>query len=203
MKYLFLTLFLSIIVSCESVSKKETDNLKEETENSQQAENVKEELSYVSFGEAINTDKVLSQRDLSEIYLGLQVGDTVDVKFSSTINTVCKKKGCWMKLQVSEDQETMVRFKDYGFFVPKNSQGREVIVEGMAFLDETSVEDLRHYAEDEGKTKEEIEAIQEPKVNYAFTATGVLVQGVEKDFEGEVEPIASSNENQVEEEVAE
>lgn len=180
MKYLFLTLFLSIIVSCETVQKKEND-----TDTAVEAEVVT--TSYVSFGDTFNKSNVISVDDLSDIYTGLKVGDTVEVKFTSNVNSVCKKKGCWMKLDLSEDQETMVRFKDYSFFVPKNSEGRDVIVNGIAFLDQTSVEDLRHYAEDEGKSLEEIEAIVEPKINYSFTATGVFVEGAAEDFEGQVE----------------
>ena len=45
--------------------------------------------------------------------------------------------------------------------MPKNISGEEVIVNGQAFVKEMPVEELRHYAEDAGKTKEEIEAIEE------------------------------------------
>jgi len=68
-----------------------------------------------------------------------------------------------------------VRFKDYGFFVPKDISGKDVIVEGKAYSTEVSVEELRHYAEDAGKSKEEIMAITEPEQTYAFLATGVRV----------------------------
>jgi hypothetical protein len=71
--------------------------------------------------------------------------------------------------------------------VPKNSEGKETIVEGIAFVERTSVEDLKHFAEDGGKSKAEIEAITEPKISYSFTATGVLVQGTDEEFEGQVE----------------
>ena len=33
----------------------------------------------------------------------------------------------------------------------------------------------RHYAEDAGKSKEEIEKITEPKIAYTFLADGVLI----------------------------
>jgi hypothetical protein len=76
-----------------------------------------------------------------------------------------------------ENGETMtVRFKDYGFFVPKDADGRIAIIEGWAKKDTTSVELLRHYAEDAGKTKEEIEAITEPEIGYSFEAKGVIIK---------------------------
>jgi hypothetical protein len=50
-----------------------------------------------------------------------------------------------------------------------------VIVEGKAFVKETSVKELQHYAEDAGKTKEEIAKIIAPKKEFAFVANGVLL----------------------------
>ncbi|GGE37032.1 DUF4920 domain-containing protein [Psychroflexus planctonicus] len=182
MKNLFLVLILSIIVSCETAEKKDD-------QKTNPTEELTKKVPYASFGAQIEEKDAYSSERLNELYLGMEVGDTVDVKFASKVNSVCKKKGCWMKLELAEDKETMVRFKDYGFFVPKNSEGRDVIVEGFAFLDETSVDDLKHYAEDEGKSKEEIEAITEPKITYSFTATGVLVQGTDEEFESQVEKV--------------
>ena len=81
-----------------------------------------------------------------------------------------------MKLPLSENSETMVRFKDYGFFMPLDSKDREVIVEGKAFVTEVSVDDLKHYAEDAGKSAEEIAKITTPKKEFAFEANGVLMK---------------------------
>ena len=80
-----------------------------------------------------------------------------------------------MTADLGDGNEVRVTFKDYGFFMPKNISGEEVIVNGQAFVKEMPVEELRHYAEDAGKTKEEIEAITEPKRTYALVADGVLL----------------------------
>ena len=80
-----------------------------------------------------------------------------------------------MKLDLGNDQEIRVTFKDYGFFMPLNAEG-DVIINGKAFITETSVEDLRHYAEDAGKSKEEIDAITETERTFAFEADGVLLK---------------------------
>ncbi len=69
-----------------------------------------------------------------------------------------------------------MKFKDYGFFVPKNAQDKEVIVNGKAFVSEVSVEKLRHYAEDAGKSKDEIAKITKPELQYNFEADGVFVK---------------------------
>ena len=129
-----------------------------------------------SFGEKINQENTLTSNEMLAKFDNLNPGDTLDVKFTSKIKEVCSKKGCWMKLPLDENQETMVRFKDYGFFMPLNSAGREVIVEGKAFVKETSVEELRHYAEDAGKSEEEIALITEPKKEFSFEANGVLMK---------------------------
>ncbi|MGB0789421.1 MAG: DUF4920 domain-containing protein, partial [Marinirhabdus sp.] len=104
----------------------------------------------------------------------LKPGDTIPVKFAGQVTSVCQAKGCWMKLEMPTG-ETTVKFKDYGFFVPKNLAGTQVIVEGTAFVNEMSVEELRHFAEDAGKPKEEILKITQPKRTPSVIASGVLV----------------------------
>lgn len=96
-------------------------------------------------------------------------------KVKGTITEVCTKKGCWMKLATTEGDGIMIRFKDYKFFMPQNIVGKEVVLDGVANVTTTSVEQLKHYAEDGGKSKEEIEKITEPKKEIEFTAKGVLV----------------------------
>ena len=106
----------------------------------------------------------------------LATHDTVKTTLRATVSEVCQAKGCWMTLH-GDDAATsmMVRFKDYGFFVPKDIAGRSVVVEGQAYKTVVPVDELRHYAEDAGKSKEEIAMITEPEETYAFLATGVVV----------------------------
>ncbi len=135
-----------------------------------------EEASYVSFGDKINNDDMFSKQEMAEKFYALTEGDTLNVKFGSTVNEVCVKKGCWMKLDLGNQKESMVRFKDYGFFVPKDINGKDVIVEGKAYVTKISVDQLKHYAKDGGKSDEEIAAITEPEFTYAFEAHGVLIK---------------------------
>ena len=46
---------------------------------------------------------------------------------------------------------------------------------GKAYYQITSLDELRHYAEDAGKSAEEIAAITEPKKELRFLASGVLL----------------------------
>ncbi len=157
-KLLLLLAVLFIVISCKE--KKEQE----------------EAIAYASFGEKISPENVISKEEMRIYFSTMKAGDTLDLKFASTINEVCKKKGCWMKLNLGEEHESMVRFKDYGFFVPKDIDNREVVVEGKAYVTKISVDQLRHYAKDGGKSEEEIAAITKPEITYAFEAKGVLLK---------------------------
>jgi hypothetical protein len=115
--------------------------------------------------------------DFKSLMAEMATKDTVETTFIATVSEVCQAKGCWMTLHDEQagDVEIMVRFKDYGFFVPKDIGGRQVIVEGKAYRSVTPVEELRHYAEDAGKSPEEIAKITEPENTYSVEATGVKV----------------------------
>lgn len=136
----------------------------------------KQEIAYASFGGEITDSDALSAAQMTEVYTNLKAGDTVHTKVMAKVEEVCQSKGCWMRLNLDDDKEIMVKFKDYGFFMPKNIAGMEVIVNGKAFVNEMPVEELRHYAEDAGKSTEEIAAITEPKRTYSFEADGVLIK---------------------------
>jgi hypothetical protein len=129
----------------------------------------------IHFGEEITPDNAVS----FETLLGLmKEAETVNLKVRGKVHTVCQTKGCWMEVGASDPSvtETMfVQFEDYGFFVPKDLGGKEVVLAGQAYWETTPVEDLRHYAEDEGLSEAEIAAITEPKHELKFMATGVVV----------------------------
>ena len=138
-------------------------------------EQLREEfMQRIENGEKIEADGALSTKEAADLYKTLKVGDTVVTKFEAKINEVCSTKGCWMRLDLGDD-EAMVRFKDYGFFMPLNAEGH-VIVNGKAFISEISVDELKHYAKDAGKSEDEINAITEPEVTMSFEADGVLLE---------------------------
>ncbi len=131
-----------------------------------------ESTTYLSYGAQFDVSEVYKSEEFTNIMVGLT--DTIQVTMRGMVSDVCSKKGCWMTLPLSNGEELMVRFKDYGFFVPTDASG-EAIVNGLAYVSETSLADLRHYAEDAGASSAEIEAITEPKINYSFMADGVLL----------------------------
>lgn len=131
---------------------------------------------YAFFGDSISDDKALSNDEMLAQFDKLKAGDTLNVKFKSKIKNVCQKKGCWMTLVLPNEKEAFVKFKDYAFFIPKNAKDEEVVVNGKAFVSIESVEELKHYAKDEGKSQAAIDSIVLPKTTYSFMADGVLIK---------------------------
>ena len=143
--------------------------------NSEASVEEKQEIAYISFGEKIIADDAIEATSMAEHYKSMNVGDSIDSKMIAKVDEVCQAKGCWMKLDLGNDEQVMVKFKDYGFFMPKNIAGKEVIINGKAYVNEVPVSELRHYAEDAGKSAEEIAQITETKKTFSFEADGVLL----------------------------
>jgi len=131
---------------------------------------------FTVFGEKFETSKVLSNKEMLKKYKAMKKGDSLSVKFKSNIKEVCKKKGCWMQMDLTSDKQAFVRFLDYGFFVPLNADNSEAIVNGVAYIDIVTVDELKHYAKDGGKSQAEINKIKKPEITYAFRASGVLIK---------------------------
>lgn len=97
-------------------------------------------------------------------------------RVTGTVTDVCQVKGCWMKVALDNGKIMRISFKDYGFFMPKDIAGKTVVFEGIAKKTETTVAELKHYAEDAGKSKEEIEKITAPLKEITFVANGVYIK---------------------------
>lgn len=155
------------LIACKSEDKK--------TEI-QEVEN--EVVEYTSIGEKITTDAARSSSEMADAYKSMNVGDTINAKMIGKVDEVCQSKGCWMKVDLEDGSQMMVKFKDYGFFMPKDIAGKEVILNGKAYVNKVPVDELQHYAEDAGKSAEEIAAITEPETTFSFEADGVLLKGI-------------------------
>lgn len=95
------------------------------------------------------------------------------------ISEVCKNRGCWMT--VTDGAHTArVRFTksescSEGFYVPRNAGGHKVYMNGTVEVKTISEADARHYAEDNGKTLDEIEKIKGPQTEITFFADAVMI----------------------------
>lgn len=135
--------------------------------------NVPSKNSFTYYGTEISNDSILD--------FTIEKGKVMNqglksCKLKGEIVETCSKKGCWMTLDTGEDT-LFVKFRDYGFFVPIDSvEGKTAVIKGDLFLDTTSVEMLKHYAEDAGKSEEEIALITEPSFKLGFIADGVIIK---------------------------
>jgi hypothetical protein len=102
--------------------------------------------------------------------------DSMYVQASGIIKEVCQAKGCWMKVNAGQGNEMMIKFKDYAFFVPKDIVGKQVVLNGVVYQKTLTVAQLRHYAEDAGKSEKEIARIKQPQTSLQFEADGVLIK---------------------------
>ena len=129
---------------------------------------------YAGYGDAITADGAISMDEFAKTATDK---DSLATKVTAEIIESCSKKGCWMDVRMADGSAMKVRFRDYGFFVPtKGLEGKEVVMQGRAKKDVTDVAMLQHYAEDAGKSKEEIAAITEPEMSWTFEADGVLIK---------------------------
>ena len=103
------------------------------------------------------------------------VDNKFDGKVKGKVVEVCKAMGCWAKIQKEDGSTIMIKVKDHEFAMPLDIVGKIVVAEGSAELKETSVNMLKHYAEDAGKSKEEVDKIKEPKKEVLMTIKGVKV----------------------------
>lgn len=127
------------------------------------------------FGEKFDTTGFIKQSDLAALVAN---GDTVPVKFSAQIVETCTRAGCWMTVKQEGGVPMYIYMADHAFGVPlKGCTDLKAIVNGFAYPDTISVELLKHFAEDAGKSQAEIDAITEPLVGIAATAFGVMIEG--------------------------
>lgn len=153
--------------------KSDSTKTEELSQSEKQAKEEQELSDSLHFGKLVEINGALT---IDEFASQMEGQDSIEVKLAAKAEDVCQTKGCWMKVKTADGSLMRVTFKDYGFFVPKNIAGKNVVLEGVAFQDTVSVEDLRHFAEDGGKSKEEIAAITEPEIAVSFVADGVVIQ---------------------------
>ena len=123
------------------------------------------------FGKKTTADGAIP---VSELPSKLNGAEPAAVKVTGVVKEVCKAEGCWLKMETANGA-MMIKMKDHAFLVPLSMNGKTIVVDGTATLKETSVDMLKHYAEDAGKSKAEIDAITQPKKEITMQAKGILV----------------------------
>lgn len=69
------------------------------------------------------------------------------VLLTGVVRASCLKRGCWMEIRPVEDRagaSMTVRFKDYEFFVPLNSRGATVTLDGVVAVNKLTPAEVEH-----------------------------------------------------------
>ncbi len=128
-----------------------------------------QQVAYKGYGKTITQE---GTANVAALINGVQT-EKQAFKIKGVVDEVCQMKGCWVTLSNDQNLSIRVTFKDYGFFVPKDISGREIILEGSASAVQLSEEEARHYAEDSGKAFDS-SSVKE----ISFVADGLLVKEV-------------------------
>ena len=87
------------------------------------------------------------------------------------VETTCQNKGCWMQVVPETGKSGMrVTFKDYGFFVPKDSKGLKARMEGVVEVKKLSKDEAQHLADEGAKLNRDADGTAR---EISFVATGV------------------------------
>jgi hypothetical protein len=142
------------------------------TANAQESTELKAAAKGVVYGTAPDPDgKAINPNEVqAKMANGIYEG-----KITGKVTEVCKAMGCWIKVDKGDGTSMMVKSKDHAFFMPQDLVGKTVIIEGSAEVKEVSEDKRKHFAEDAGKSKEEIKKIKGAVKEVQFIAKGVQV----------------------------
>lgn len=163
-------IFLSIVVLAVIVAACNQKESSEKNDEVKETEVVEVEKEDDFLGKSFDVDEEMR---LINLVSEMENTDSLIAVVEAKVTEVCQAKGCWMKVDLPNGESMRVTFKDYGFFMPKDLAGRSVKMKGVAKKEETDVETLKHFAEDAGKSENEIAQITESKMDYKFVASGV------------------------------
>ncbi len=166
-KIVFLTV-LAVATATIACNTQQQNNSSQNNADSIQVE------SQISIGEPVDEKAAISLASLASNMEDETLMEGLTVK--GTVTEVCQNKGCWMKLEKENGETMRVTFKDYALFMPKDIAGKSVVISGKAYMDTITVDALKHFAEDAGKTQDQIEAINEKEIALVFEADGVLIE---------------------------
>ena len=124
----------------------------------------------VFYGASFDTTATLSFADARDSFLS---NGTSNALVEGSVGAVCQTEGCWYRF--AEDDNIMVDF-DHAFMIPMDCKGKEIQATGNFYYDTTSVEMLKEYAKDDGKSADKIAEITESKIRLSYRAEGVHIK---------------------------
>jgi len=110
----------------------------------------------------------LAPTPLSAVLEQPEAGKTVAL--AGTIKAVCQDKGCWLTFEQG-GKNVHITFEGYSFFVPKDSAGQKVKLEGKVMVKQRTKEEIEHL---------EGEGAKGASAPVSIEATGVVIEKAAK-----------------------
>ena len=108
---------------------------------------------------------------LAELLANPEEYTKAPVVIEGLVETACPNKGCWMQVVPEAGKAGMrVTFKNYGFFVPKDSKGTTARMEGVVTVKTLSKADAEHLEGEGAKLARNPDGTAR---EVSFVATGV------------------------------
>lgn len=161
-----------LVAVCAATSGCEVDSTESVPDDQPAVEETEKEGSAELFGDRLTRGVELVEFD--DLAADPKAFAGVTIQTEGVVRANCQKRGCWMEVRSPTDAASpsvTVRFVDYGFFIPLDSRGTIVRVEGTIAIDDLTaeeVEDLLSEGHDAGIVNEDGTAQV-----VTFTASGV------------------------------
>lgn len=122
--FLFLFgLFVAGIGSCIS-----NENKTASSHDGHHANAVAPNSSTGNFGAIITAENAIAAGELPVLLASV---DSIQVKLTGNIESVCQMTGCWMDMELGNGETVHVTFKDDAFLLPKDAAGKKAVIEGI------------------------------------------------------------------------
>lgn len=128
----------------------------------------------------VNADDIIkkleNKENLEDVLIEKEVSvKAVKAKIEGTITEMCKMSGCWFSFKTANNIDIMVNMRGHKN-TPQDWLGKTVIVEGAAYCETLSIEELKFKAKEEGADRDLISKIKSPQINYYFLADGAILK---------------------------
>ena len=192
----FLILLSFAILSCNGSAEKTADNKKDEhaghdhnhdhghdhdhkhSDAEDKGDGIHYGLKKITADGAVQSADIIAKLEKGDKLEEITLEDDVKVKglkskVEGTIVEICKMSGCWFTFKTAEGKILHVQMREHKP-TPKEWAGKTVIVEGEAYKVVKSIEELRHAANADGMSREEIAKIKSAETSYNFIAEGAI-----------------------------
>lgn len=149
-----------------------TLSCKEKTNSSLENSIPKRDTStYTNYGQKIIADDAIEGKSMAYHYKTMTIGDSIPSKMTGKVTQVSNTKAPWITINIGAKKEVMVTFKNNAFSTPMDIKGKDVIVNGNAYIKVVPVNEQKAQNKETAITE-----ITNPKRTYAFEANAVLIK---------------------------